>query len=71
MPDSRIVDADVLVVGAGPVGLTVAIALLARGRNVIIIDKNNEGDNTSRAAVVYPGTLELLDPYGVAERIAA
>jgi 2-polyprenyl-6-methoxyphenol hydroxylase-like FAD-dependent oxidoreductase len=62
---------DVLVIGAGPTGLTLAVSLLARGRTVTIVDKQNQGDNTSRAASVYPGTLELLDPYGVAERLTA
>lgn len=61
---------DVLVIGAGPTGLTLALSMLSRGRSVTIVDKQQEGDNTSRAAVVYPGTLELLDPYGVAERLA-
>lgn len=60
---------DVLVIGAGPTGLTLAICLLARGRHVAIVDKVEEGDNTSRAAVVYPATLEELEPYGVAERL--
>jgi 2-polyprenyl-6-methoxyphenol hydroxylase-like FAD-dependent oxidoreductase len=60
---------DVLVVGAGPTGLTVAVALLSRGRQVLIVDDQAEGDNTSRAAVVYPQTLEVLNPYGVAERL--
>jgi 2-polyprenyl-6-methoxyphenol hydroxylase-like FAD-dependent oxidoreductase len=65
------VNHDVLVIGAGPTGLTLALSLLSRGRRVTIVDKQKQGDNTSRAAVVYPGTLELLDPYGVAERLAA
>ena len=62
---------DVLIAGAGPTGLTLAVSLLSRGRQVTIVDKLKQGDNTSRAAVVYPGTLELLDPYGVAERLVA
>jgi 2-polyprenyl-6-methoxyphenol hydroxylase-like FAD-dependent oxidoreductase len=62
---------DVLVVGAGPTGLTLAVSLAARGRQVTVADKQAEGQNTSRASVVYPRTLEVLDPYGVAERLAA
>jgi NADPH-dependent 2,4-dienoyl-CoA reductase/sulfur reductase-like enzyme len=56
---------EVLIIGAGPTGLTLAISLLVRGRDVAIVDKVAEGDTTSRAAVVYPATLEELDPYGV------
>ncbi len=62
---------DVLIVGAGPTGLTVALSLVSRGREVTIVDNQEEGKNTSRAAVVYPGTLEVLKRYGVAERLAA
>ncbi len=64
-------EVDVLVVGAGPIGLTVALSLQARGRDVIAVDKLDEASMESRAAVVYPGTLEILDAYGVAERLAA
>lgn len=63
LPDTT----DVLVIGAGPAGLTAAVSLAARGRGVIVADSQPEGQNTSRASVVYPRTLELLDPYGVAE----
>lgn len=61
---------DVLIVGAGPTGLTAALSLAARGRQVTIVDSQAEGQNTSRASVVYPRTLEALDPYGVAEQLA-
>jgi 2-polyprenyl-6-methoxyphenol hydroxylase-like FAD-dependent oxidoreductase len=60
---------NVLIVGAGPTGMAIAISLLSRGHEVTIVDKLEEGNNTSRAAVVYPATLEVLNPFGVAERL--
>jgi 2-polyprenyl-6-methoxyphenol hydroxylase-like FAD-dependent oxidoreductase len=62
---------DVLVVGAGPTGLTAAVSLVARGREVTVIDNQEQGQNTSRASVVYSRTLEVLEPYGVAQRLAS
>ncbi|WP_280461101.1 FAD-dependent oxidoreductase [Nocardia carnea] len=56
---------DVIVVGAGPVGLTAAIVLTQLGHRVRIVDDQAAGANTSRAAVVHSRTLELLEPYGV------
>ncbi|AYY14118.1 FAD-dependent oxidoreductase [Actinobacteria bacterium YIM 96077] len=61
----------VLVVGAGPTGLTAAISLVSRGHEVTVVDNQAAGDNTSRAAVVHSLTLEALEPHGVAERLAA
>ena len=61
---------DVLVVGAGPTGLTLATALLTRGVRVTVIDRLPEGANTSRAAVVHARTLEVLETLGVSERLA-
>lgn len=62
---------DVLVVGAGPVGLTAAIVLTQRGHTVTVVDSQPEGANTSRAAVVHSRTLELLAPYGVTADLVA
>ncbi|MFC5834067.1 FAD-dependent oxidoreductase [Nonomuraea insulae] len=62
---------DVLVVGAGPVGLTTAIVLIRLGHDVVIVDGQAEGANTSRAAVVHSRTLELLEPYGVTPALEA
>jgi 2-polyprenyl-6-methoxyphenol hydroxylase-like FAD-dependent oxidoreductase len=62
-------DTDVLIVGAGPAGLTLATALAARGVNFMLIDRQAEGANTSRAAVVHAHTLEALEPLQVAGRL--
>ncbi len=62
-------DTDVLVVGAGPTGLTLAASLLARGVRVVVVDKLAAGANTSRAAAVNARTLEVLEDLDVARRM--
>lgn len=64
-------DIDVLIVGAGPTGLTLASALAARGVQALVIDRLAEGANSSRAAVVHARTLEVLEPLGVASKLVA
>jgi 2-polyprenyl-6-methoxyphenol hydroxylase-like FAD-dependent oxidoreductase len=54
-------DTDVLIVGAGPTGLTLAASLLLRGVDVALVDRQSEGANTSRAAGVNARTLEVLE----------
>ncbi|WP_422744848.1 FAD-dependent oxidoreductase [Mycobacterium sp. WMMD1722] len=60
-------DVDVLVVGAGPTGLTLAASLVQRGIAVVVVDRQPEGTNTSRAAVVNARSLEVLEQLKVAE----
>ena len=54
-------DTDVLIAGAGPVGLTLGAALTQRGLGNVLIDRQPAGANTSRAAVIHARTLEALD----------
>jgi 2-polyprenyl-6-methoxyphenol hydroxylase-like FAD-dependent oxidoreductase len=61
---------DVLIVGAGPVGLAAAASLAGHGHEVTVVDQQATGANTSRAAVVHARTLELLERIGVAKRLA-
>ena len=61
------IDTEVLIVGAGPTGLALAATLAARGVSTEIIDRGAAGANTSRAAVIHAGTLDVLDPLGLAE----
>jgi 2-polyprenyl-6-methoxyphenol hydroxylase-like FAD-dependent oxidoreductase len=56
--------ADVLVVGAGPVGLTMAAELARYGVGVRIIDKASHPTETSKALVLWSRTLELIDRMG-------
>jgi 2-polyprenyl-6-methoxyphenol hydroxylase-like FAD-dependent oxidoreductase len=62
-------DTDVLVVGAGPTGLTLAASLLRRGTDVIVVDQLTAGANTSRAVAVNARTLEVLEDIDVTRRM--
>ncbi|MEV8536703.1 FAD-dependent oxidoreductase [Streptomyces sp. NPDC051211] len=55
----------VLVVGAGPAGLTAAHELARRGVRVRLVDAAAGPDPGSRAVSVHPRTLELFDQMGV------
>ncbi|MFJ1460182.1 FAD-dependent oxidoreductase [Nocardia sp. N2S4-5] len=59
----------VAIVGAGPAGLTAAIALADAGIDFVLLDRQAEGANTSRAAVVHARTLEVLDGFGIAAEL--
>jgi 2-polyprenyl-6-methoxyphenol hydroxylase-like FAD-dependent oxidoreductase len=62
-------DTDVLVVGAGPSGLTLAASLVKKGVATTVVDRQAAGANTSRAAVVNARTLEVLDGLEVSRRL--
>lgn len=62
-------DTDVLVIGAGPTGLTLAASLVSKGISTTLVDRQVEGANTSRAGVVNARSLEVLEPLDVARRL--
>ena len=62
-------DTNVLVIGAGPSGLTLAASLVKQGVATTVVDRQAAGANTSRAAVVNARTLEVLDDLDVARRL--
>ena len=59
----------VLIVGAGPTGLLLALRLARHGIACRIIDKNAGPGLASRAMVVQARTLELYDQLGLADKI--
>jgi len=64
-------DCEVLIVGAGPVGLATALSLTAQGVDVRIVDERPARHAVARASAIHARTLEVLAPFGVADRIAA
>jgi 2-polyprenyl-6-methoxyphenol hydroxylase-like FAD-dependent oxidoreductase len=62
---------DVLIVGAGPTGLVLALWLSKLGVKVRIIDKTAEPGTTSRALAVQARTLELYRQLDLAETVVA
>ena len=62
---------EVLVVGAGPSGLVLALWLRRLGIEVRIIDKAAAPGTTSRALAVHARTLELYRQLGLADEVVA
>jgi 2-polyprenyl-6-methoxyphenol hydroxylase-like FAD-dependent oxidoreductase len=62
---------DVLVVGAGPVGLVAACHLARYGARVRVVDALEHPNTDSRAVAVHPRSLEMLAALGVLPQIEA
>jgi 3-(3-hydroxy-phenyl)propionate hydroxylase len=61
----------VVVVGAGPVGLSLAIDLAQRGQRVLLLDNDHRLSNGSRAICFAKRTLEIWDRLGVGDAMCA
>jgi 2-polyprenyl-6-methoxyphenol hydroxylase-like FAD-dependent oxidoreductase len=62
-------ESPLLIVGAGPVGLTMACELARHGVHCRIIDKAAERSQASKALAIFPRTLEVFEMMGVSEPI--
>ena len=62
---------DVLVVGAGPTGLTAALAAAQAGLRVRIIDQRLERAKYSKALVTHARTMEIFASLGIADEVLA
>lgn len=58
---------NVVIVGAGPVGLTLALALAKQGVAVVVLDESNQVSEGSRAICFAKRSLEIFDKLGVAK----
>ena len=64
-------DVRILVVGAGPTGLTAALELARRGIIAKIVERRREPSGLSRAVGILPSSLEVLKPSGVSAALRA
>lgn len=61
----------VIIAGAGPVGLTVAEILSQQGISVIVLEKDHLPSREWRASTFHAATLELLEPFGITDELLA
>ena len=62
---------DVLIVGAGPAGLALAVTLAQLGIDHVIIDSKPAAAPGTKAAAIQPRTLEYLDRVGLTDALIA
>jgi len=65
--DSHTTDTDVLIVGAGPVGLFLANECARRGVRWRLVEARSSQSEHSKALAIFPRTLEIFDMAGVAQ----
>jgi 2-polyprenyl-6-methoxyphenol hydroxylase-like FAD-dependent oxidoreductase len=64
-------DVDVLVVGAGPTGLTAAAEALRHGLTVRVVDRKSGRSTFSKALVTHARTMEVFQTMGIADQVVA
>ena len=61
----------VVVVGAGPAGLTAAVSLARHGIEVLLVERRETGSELPRATVLSVRSMEMLRSWGLADRVLA
>ena len=60
---------EILIVGGGPVGMLLALELVLFGIKPRIISKHKRKSPHSKATIIWPGVLEILERTGIAEKL--
>jgi 2-polyprenyl-6-methoxyphenol hydroxylase-like FAD-dependent oxidoreductase len=71
LDERRGLTADILVAGAGPAGLALALQAHDHGAAVRVIDRRPEAGRPSRALILHARTLEVLRPLAVTQALLA
>lgn len=71
MIDQRFNEVPVLVVGAGPAGLTTAIALAREGVETMLVERRQDIASLPRATSISTRSMELLRSWGLEEEVRA
>ncbi|MGI9533532.1 MAG: FAD-dependent monooxygenase [Thermodesulfobacteriota bacterium] len=66
---SKIINTDVLIVGAGPTGLTLACMLSRYGIDYIIIDKSSSRSTIPKASIMNARSMEILEDVGAIDYV--
>ena len=64
-------DAAVIIVGGGPVGLSLSLGLARYGVRSIVLERNAEPAPESRAVVIWPRTQEIFRDWGIYDAVRA
>ncbi len=60
---------EVIIVGAGPVGLAAAIGLVNKGVSVKVIEAETQFAEQPKASTIHPPTLEVFDEWGIIDKV--
>ncbi|MEU8589567.1 FAD-dependent oxidoreductase [Streptomyces sp. NPDC048664] len=70
-PTATVTTTDVVIIGAGPTGLTLACDLARRGVSFLLLERSATPSTASRAKTIQPRTMEVADDLGAAGRVLA
>ncbi|WP_395091235.1 FAD-dependent oxidoreductase [Armatimonas sp.] len=62
---------EIAIIGAGPVGLTLACLLAQRGLKIVVLEARTERSPHSRAIGIHPPALDILNTLGLGEALRA